>query len=156
MNKDEGPRAPKSSEEEKVQKLLVVADLLCNGYGLREIRKNKTVLAWGLSYEQLHRYIKESWKHIHNYQKEELSEQIDKAIAERDNLKLRALLKKDFRTALAAMDSRDKIKGILKDREPIFTFNFDSATLPPEQKARIEHEMSLLFDKTQDRKTAKR
>lgn len=147
-NKKKGrPREPRCTDQQKTARLLHVVDLLCDGLGLRDICKDKSVRAWGVDRIQVNRYIKEAWVEIHAYRLEKMETKIDKAIVERDRLKLRAMVKKDYHTALRAMDSRDKIEGVLKDREPAMVFSFNHDNLPAETKKRLERELGHFFGK---------
>ena len=105
----------KPSIIEKQKRILLVADKLCDGLGIREIAKDQRVIQWNVERECLYQYIKTAWKDIGSFQSGELEDKIVKAIAERDRLKVRSVAKGDLRTALAAMDSRDKIEGILDE-----------------------------------------
>lgn len=138
---------PKCTNQEHTWRILKVADLLCDGYGIREICRDKTVMEWGLTREHIAEYIKKAWKDIHEFRKEEMEIKIDKAIVERDRIKLRAVNKNDFGSALKAMDGRDKIEGILKEKEPAFLFNFGAENLTPEMKERLDKELSFIFGK---------
>jgi len=143
--KDGTPAKGKCTDIEHARRLVHVADLLCDGLGLQEISKDKSIITWGVERIQIGRYIKEAWKEIHDYMKMNQKEKVTKAVAERDRLKVRAILKKDYSTALKAMDSRDKIEGILREREPGFLFSFKAESLTPQARGRLEKEMSIVF-----------
>lgn len=145
--RSKGKRTPRCSEQEKAARLFHVADLLCNGLDLHHICREPKVQEWKLDRETIRRdYVKPAWKELRKYIEDvELPEKRAKALVERDRLKLRAIAKKDFATALRAMDSRDKIEGILVEKEQPVGLMFNVGEIPAGLKDRLDRELGVVF-----------
>jgi hypothetical protein len=141
---------------EKRRRIKKVQKWLADGLGVNEIIENvlnpkndSEALNWNIGEDMIRIYIKESWEDFEIMSADEKAYYHRKAIVERDRVKLRALSKGKEDVALRAMDSRDKILGILHDNTNNFNFNTDitEANLTPEVKARLDKELGILFKK---------
>jgi len=112
-------KTPRVKNVDKKKRIYEIAEMLLNGLGYAEIIRTDIYKSWGIGQQQLLADISTAWKDIGSWKLENLMQSKTKAIAERDRLKVKALGVGDLRTALSAMDSRDKIEGILTDRKEV-------------------------------------
>ena len=138
---------------EKIRRRIKVETWMADGAGRHEIFRNVAKEKWGISLSQVDEYMLEIRKEWMEYCKSESPYIYAEAIKIRKRLYLRALQKKDLRTALSIMDSLDKIRGILKELSEQKNINFDAEKLDPETRARLEKEIGYIFEDGNEKKS---
>ena len=104
------------SQTEKYRRLEQIETWLADGYARATILGLVRKEEWGIGSKAVDWYIEAIGRKWRDEYENEKPSALPNAIKKRERLYLRALKEGDTRTALAIMDSADKIKGLFTER----------------------------------------
>ena len=105
----------KCTKAEKQIRLRTIEELVLKSARFTDIVKYSAE-KWKIKEGQVCKYLKEIKENWQRSLQADMKEHASLAIKQREDLVIQAIKKGDLRTALSAMDSRDKIKGLFEDK----------------------------------------
>ena len=107
----------KSDNTELLKRVEAVLRIRLDGAQFHDIREYAVEMAWGVSDTQLRRYVQKADARLVERQDKSRKQLVARRLAQRDALFARCVNAADYRTALAILDSADKLRGLYPEKE---------------------------------------